>query len=84
MDVIPEYIRSTPNDEEPKKGAIKLHVGLDADGHLPVFMDMTNGKEHEINWARTLKLPKGSFACFDRGFTDYGWYNDLALRDIFS
>lgn len=66
-----------------KKGAIKLHVGLDADGHLPVFMDMTKGKEHEINWARTLKLPKGSFACFDRGFTDYGWYNDLNLRDIF-
>ena len=45
---------------------------------------MNKGKEHEINWARTLKLPKGSFACFDRGFTDYGWYNDLALRDIFS
>ena len=66
-----------------KKGAIKLHVGLDADGHLPVFMDMTKGKEHEINWARTLKLPKGSFACFDRGFTDYGWYNDLNLHDIF-
>ena len=66
-----------------KKGAIKLHVGLDADGHLPVFMDTTKGKEHEINWARTLKLPKGSFACFDRGFTDYGWYNDLNLRDIF-
>ena len=37
-----------------KKGAIKLHVGLDADGHLPVFLDTTNGKEHEINWARTL------------------------------
>lgn len=66
-----------------KKGAIKLHVGLDADGHLPVFLDMTKGKEHEINWARTLKLPKGSFACFDRGFTDYGWYNALGLRDIF-
>lgn len=66
-----------------KKGAIKLHVGLDADGHIPVFMDMTKGKVHEINWARTLKLPKGSFACFDRGFTDYAWYNDLTTNSIF-
>lgn len=66
-----------------KKGAIKLHVGLDAGGHLPVFMDMTKGKEHEINWARTLKLPKGSFVCIDRGFTDYSWYGDLTTNGIF-
>jgi len=66
-----------------KKGAIKLHFGLDADGHLPAFMDMTKGKVHEINWARTLKLPKGSLACFDRAFADYAWYNDLTTNTIF-
>jgi len=27
-----------------KKGAIKLHFELDADGHLPAFMDMTKVK----------------------------------------
>jgi hypothetical protein len=66
-----------------KKGAIKLHVGLDAGGYLSAFMDMTTGKEHEINWARTLKLPKGSFVCMDRGFTDYRWYSDLTANSIF-
>jgi hypothetical protein len=66
-----------------KKGAIKLHVGLDAGGYLPVFMDMTKGKEHEINWARTLKFPKGSFVCTDRGFTDYRWYSELTTSSIF-
>ncbi len=66
-----------------KKGAIKLHMGLDADGYIPAFMDMTSGKVHEINWARTLKLPKGSFVCFDRGFTDYAWYNDLTTNTIY-
>lgn len=34
------------------KGAIKLHFGLDADGYLPVFMNFTNGKTHEMQWAR--------------------------------
>jgi len=66
-----------------KKGVIKLHVGLDADSHLPVFMDMTRGKEHEISWARALKLPKGSFVCIDRGFTDYRWYSDLTTNAVF-
>ena len=66
-----------------RKGAIKLHMGLDADGYLPTFMDMTDGKVQEINWAKTLKLPKGSFAVFDRGFTDYSWYSSLMTNGIF-
>jgi hypothetical protein len=64
------------------KGAIKLHFGLDADGHLPVFMDMTNGKKHEIEWARSLNLPSGSCVVFDRGFTDYSWYDALDKRNV--
>ena len=66
-----------------RKGAIRLHMGLDASGYLPAFMDMTDGKVHEINWAKTLSLPKGSFVCFDRGFTDYGWYSTLMQNGIF-
>ena len=65
------------------KGAIKLHVGLSADGYLPEFFDVTTGKEHEINWARLLKLPTGSFVVFDRGYTDYNWYQALMESGIF-
>lgn len=64
------------------KGAIKLHFGLDVDGYLPVFMDMTEGKKHEIDWAKALTLPAGSCIVFDRGYTDYTWYGDLAKRKI--
>lgn len=66
-----------------KKGAIKLHVGLDADGYLPEFIDVTEGKKHEISWARMLKLPKGSLAVFDKGFTDYEWWQELTTNGIF-
>jgi hypothetical protein len=67
-----------------KKGAIKLHFGLDADGFLPAFVDMTDGKFHEVNWARQLQnIPAGSCLVFDKGFTDYSWYQDLCNRDIF-
>jgi hypothetical protein len=27
-----------------RKGAIKLHMGIDTDGYLPTFMDMTDAK----------------------------------------
>lgn len=54
------------------KGAIiKLHLGLDGDGCLPEFLDLTDGNSHESKWVKTLKLPPGSMAVFDMGFTDY-------------
>lgn len=64
------------------KGAVKLHVGLDHDGYLPAFVTITAGRVHEINAARTLRLPKGSLVVFDRGYTDYTWYNHLNNQGI--
>lgn len=66
-----------------KKGAIKLHIGLDGDGYLPEFVTLTAGKTHEINWARTLQLPSGSMAVFDMGFTDYSWYQALMEHGMY-
>ena len=39
-------------------------------------------KFHEINWARSLNLPPGSCVVFDRGFTDYNWYQLLTEKKI--
>jgi len=64
------------------KGAVKLHFGLDADGYLPAFMDMTTGKTHEIVWAKALTLSPGSTVVFDKGFNDYGWYQSLSDRKV--
>ncbi|SRR6266498_16775 len=65
------------------KGGIKLHVGLDHQGYLPVFLTVTEALAHEINWARKLKLTAGAFLVFDRGFTDYHWYQELCRQGIF-
>lgn len=53
------------------KGAVKLHMLLDHDGYLPVFMDFTNGDVHEINSARHMDLPRDSMVACDRGYIDY-------------
>ena len=64
------------------KGAVKLHMGLSADGYLPEFVDMTEGRVHEIKPARALNLPRGSWVVFDRGYTDYRWYRELTESGV--
>lgn len=65
------------------KGAVKLHVGLDHDGYLPSFVQITEGRVHEVNLARKLDLPGGSIVVFDRGYTDYAWYNHLNNKGVY-
>ncbi|NKC11684.1 MAG: IS4 family transposase [Gammaproteobacteria bacterium] len=65
------------------KGAIKLQVGLDHDGFLPVFMTITEGKQQDITQGRSLELDAGSIVVFDRGYTDYTWFNLLNSKGIY-
>lgn len=65
------------------KGAVKLHVGLDHAGMLPTFVSITDGKTHDVTAGRALALPTGSIVAFDRGYTDYAWYQQLNERGIF-
>ena len=43
---------------------------------------MTEGRVHEINPARALDLPRGSWVVFDRGYTDYRWYQELTAGGV--
>lgn len=65
------------------KGAIKLHVGLNHAGYLPEFVTVTEGKVHDLTIGRTVIFPKGSMVVIDRGYNDYGWYNQLTKKGIF-
>jgi len=59
------------------KGAVKLHLLLDHDGYLPCYAVITEGQVHEIQVARKLKLQRGTMLVFDRGYTDYAWFQRL-------
>lgn len=53
------------------KGAAKLHLLLDHDGHLPCYAMITEGRVADVTIAQQLKLPKGSLVVMDRGYNDY-------------
>jgi putative transposase len=65
------------------KAAMKLHVSLDHQGHLPSFAAVTVGKTSDIEIGRTLKFSKGSIVVFDKGYTDYQWFKNLDNQGIF-
>lgn len=66
-----------------KKGAVKIHVGLDHNGLIPAFMSLTEGNCHDIIEARKVDLPAGSILAVDRGYNDYEWFNSMNNKGIF-
>jgi hypothetical protein len=58
---------------------VKLHLLLDHDGYLPSYAVITEGKVHEIQVARKLKLQRGAMLVFDRG---YGWFQQLTEEGV--
>ena len=65
------------------KGAVKLHLLLDHQGLLPSFAVMTEGRVHESRVARTLRFEPGTIVVFDRGYTDYDWFDALDEDGVF-
>ncbi len=58
------------------KGAIKMHTLLDYDGHLPSYVNITNGKTADNKGAYDIPLLKGSVIVADR------FYNDFSLLKV--
>ena len=53
------------------KGAVKLHTLLDLRGNIPSFIDITDGKVHDVNVLDILIFEAGSFYIMDRGYIDF-------------
>lgn len=65
------------------KAAMKLHVGLDHQGHLPAFASITHGHTSDLAVARTLQFPTSSIVVCDRGYLDYAWFKSLTDKGVF-
>jgi hypothetical protein len=65
------------------KGAAKVHMILDHDGHLPHFAVITDGKKSDQSVARTIEFDPGTIVVIDRGYVDYGWWQTLTDRGVY-
>ena len=53
------------------KGAIKLHTVLDLKTEIPCYVNITDGKVHEVNVLDLITFEPKGFYIMDRGFVDY-------------
>ena len=65
------------------KGAAKVHLILDNEGHLPHFAVITDGKKSDQAVARTLHFDPGTIVVMDRGYVLYSWWQELTDRGVF-
>lgn len=53
------------------KAAVKMHTQLDLRGSIPTFIDITDGKVHDVNVLDLLVLEPGAFYIMDRAYLDF-------------
>jgi hypothetical protein len=54
-----------------KKAAIKMHTLLDLRGPIPTFIEVSEGKLHDVNILDTILPEPGSFYVMDRAYVDF-------------
>jgi hypothetical protein len=54
-----------------KKGAVKMHTQIDLRGSIPTFIEITDGKVHDVNILDLLILEPGAFYIMDRAYLDF-------------
>jgi hypothetical protein len=53
------------------KGAVKMHTLLDLRGSIPTFIEVSDGKLHDVNVLDEIPPEAGSFYVVDRGYLDF-------------
>jgi hypothetical protein len=66
----------------PDEAGIKLHVFLDHDGLVPCLVEFATLKDSELKLARQRTYAKGSLLCFDRGYFDSAWFEQLTAHGV--
>jgi hypothetical protein len=53
------------------KGAVKLHTMIDVQSAIPVFIDVTHGKIHDVEALDHIVPEPGAYVVMDRGYMDF-------------
>lgn len=65
------------------KGAAKLHLVLDAQGHLPRYAHITEGRASDLAIARQWQFEPGTILVCDRAYFDYRWFERMCQEGVF-
>ena len=66
-----------------RKGAVKMHTLLDVRGSIPTFIEISEGKTHDVNILDQILPEAGSFYVMDRAYVDFERLHVLQLSAAF-
>jgi hypothetical protein len=66
-----------------RKGAKRLHTVLDFYNCMPAFLDLSDGKKHDIKAAQQIEFPADSIVVADRAYVDFAWMKELGDAGVF-
>jgi len=66
-----------------RKAAVKMHTLLDLRGNIPAFLQITDGKVHDVNVLDQIVPEAGAFYVMDRGYIDFERLFVLTLSAAF-
>jgi len=64
------------------KSGVNIHTLMQADGSLPVFLNITDAKVKDITAAKRMNFPEGSYITFDKGYHDFSLYKCFKDKNI--
>jgi len=65
------------------KAGIKLHTQLDLRGPIPVVIDITAARQHDVLWLDELIFEAAAFYVLDRGYVDFARLAHIAQAGAF-
>lgn len=66
-----------------KKGGLKMHTVINAMEDVPCLVKFSSAATHDHTFLKDLKLKKGSYVVFDKGYVDYQQYEQWSLEEIY-
>ena len=60
-----------------KVKGLKTHVVYDLTNETPIYFDITGARTNDITKAKEIEIEKGVTYIFDKGYTDYNYWNDI-------
>ncbi len=62
---------------------MKLHTLLDLRGNVPVFVDITDGKVHDVNTLDLIDFESGAIYMMDKACTDFARLYEIDQNEAF-
>jgi hypothetical protein len=71
-----------PPGDGRRKGGIKVHMMMKAEEDVPSLIRFTPSANNDTNFLKAIKLPKGSYVVFDKGFNSFYQFNRLTKEGV--